>query len=178
MILERKYVIQCLRESIFCIAVHPGWVFPAVCWWIQGCRFLAPEVWSWATAWKHQPSTPAAVWAARGAGLHHQKHGHVLFLPIKNEFCFPEWFSKMISADRGNDNWLLKYDCPMDSATNRVRVHTGLGKCLSLFALMNSIILTSVGHRLGASEESHHQTGSNRQWSGIPSKTSGLLESL
>lgn len=83
----------------------------------------------------------------------------------------------MISADRGNDNWLLKYDCPMDSATNRVSVHMGLVK-RSLFALLNSIILTSVGHRLGASEESHHQTGSNRQRSGIPSKTSGLLESL
>ena len=26
-------------------------------------------------------------------------------------------------ADRGNDNWLLKYDCPMDPVGNRVRIH-------------------------------------------------------
>lgn len=84
----------------------------------------------------------------------------------------------MISVDRGNDNWLLKYDCPMDSATNRVRVLTRLLKRSSLFPLLISFILTSVGHRLGASEESHHQTGSNRQRPGIPSKASGLLESL
>lgn len=28
------------------------------------------------------------------------------------------------SLDRGNDNWLLKYDCPMDSVGNRVRTRT------------------------------------------------------
>lgn len=43
------------------------------------------------------------------------------------------------------------------------------GPCLSF---MNSIILTSVGHRLGGSQESHHQTGSDRQWSGIPPQAS------
>lgn len=25
------------------------------------------------------------------------------------------------SSDRGNDNWLLKYDCPMDSVGSKVR---------------------------------------------------------
>lgn len=29
------------------------------------------------------------------------------------------------ATDRGNDNWLLKYDCPMDAIGNRVR-HTHL----------------------------------------------------
>uniref|UniRef100_A0A671TIM5 Phosphatidylinositol 4-kinase type 2 n=1 Tax=Sparus aurata TaxID=8175 RepID=A0A671TIM5_SPAAU len=27
------------------------------------------------------------------------------------------------NTDRGNDNWLLKYDCPMDTVGNRVRKH-------------------------------------------------------
>lgn len=43
---------------------------------------------------------------------------------------------------------------------------------------LSSIILTSVGNRLGACKESHHQTGSNRQRSGIPPQASWLLESL
>lgn len=29
-----------------------------------------------------------------------------------------------VVADRGNDNWLLKYDCPMDPVGNRVRTHS------------------------------------------------------
>lgn len=45
-------------------------------------------------------------------------------------------------------------------------------------SLLNSIIFPSVGNRLGACKESHHQTGSNRQWSGIPPQASRLLESL
>lgn len=78
----------------------------------------------------------------------------------------------VIPADRGNDNWLLKYDCPMDSAANRVRIHTcALTRKTLLFtyvSVLNSLIRTSVGNRLGACKESHHQTGSDRQWSGIP----------
>ncbi|KAI5089790.1 phosphatidylinositol 4-kinase type 2-alpha, partial [Silurus meridionalis] len=27
------------------------------------------------------------------------------------------------NTDRGNDNWLIKYDCPMDTSGNRVRIH-------------------------------------------------------
>lgn len=45
-------------------------------------------------------------------------------------------------------------------------------------SLLNFIFLTSVGNRLGACKESHHQTGSNRQRSGIPPQASRLLESL
>lgn len=54
------------------------------------------------------------------------------------------------SSDRGNDNWLLKYDCPMDSVGSRVR--TLLIKCSFSRILTPCVILlfcTSAGHRVG-----------------------------
>lgn len=83
---KKKKKSQTSREYMYCVltsrprpvVLPPGWLLPALCWWIQGCRFLAAEVWSWASAWKHQPSAPAAVWAPCSPWLHHQKHRHVV----------------------------------------------------------------------------------------------------
>lgn len=81
---EWKYYPMSNRVFL-CMAVRPGWFFSALCWWIQGCRFLAPEVWSRASAWKHQPSAPAAVWATRRPWLHHQKHRRVVFSHVEKQ---------------------------------------------------------------------------------------------
>lgn len=116
-----------------------GWLFPVICWWIQGCGFLAAAVRSRASAWKHQSSAPAAVWAACGAGLHHQEHRHVPYLLSKNSISPVRFFIVSLFLDRGNDNWLLKYDCPMDHVANRVRTRrheTSLLKCRFLCAFL------------------------------------------
>lgn len=55
-------------------------------------------------------------------------------------FCDDFFIIIIIPVDRGNDNWLLKYDCPMDSAANRVRIHT----CWSLRTCLYWIPLSSL----------------------------------
>lgn len=97
----------------------------------------------------------------------------------KANCCFSVMMCFVLLVDRGNDNWLLKYDCPMDSAANRVRIPVNAGVCVRVcVSSLTSIILTPAGSRLGACEESHHQAGSHRQRPGVPAQASGLLESL
>lgn len=136
-----KMISKSIRKSLICstFSASTGRFFSALCWGIQGCRFLAAKVWSRAFARKHQPAAPAAVWAARSPRLYYQEYRYVLttvskrsrvnsFITVENIYC-AHWVYLNLNIfcipDRGNDNWLLKYDCPMDTVGNRVRnTHT------------------------------------------------------
>lgn len=59
--------------------------------------------WCWITSSETQAcGQPPSTTSAAMAGVFHS-------LPFMS-----------LSSDRGNDNWLLKYDCPMDSVGSRV----------------------------------------------------------
>lgn len=95
-----KMISKSIRKSLICstFSASTGRFFSALCWGIQGCRFLAAKVWSRAFARKHQPAAPAAVWAARSPRLYYQEYRYVLttvskrsrvnsFITVENIYC-------------------------------------------------------------------------------------------
>lgn len=84
------------------------------------CSFSLSDWWSWTTS----SGTPVMRPTTRLPRCFLD-----VYMLFGLNFCV---FLFSLLTDRGNDNWLIKYDCPMDTSGNRV--------CLRLWHFANAFV--------------------------------------
>lgn len=119
----------CSRVDVMKLAcVFAGGLLSAVCGGLSWSGLLAAALWSRTSAREHQEAAAVTVWAPGGVGLRYQKHRWgcvcvdiltpclpILNAALRNRASVNIFFSSS-SSDRGNDNWLIKYEKPGEEA--------------------------------------------------------------